>query len=242
MKRTSLKIIFILALTTLHSTAISQELPLNNRNPATIPVPRKGLAARHEGFNATAQKGDIELLFIGDSITEGWTRNKTGARIWTEYYSSIKTANFGIGGDKTENVLWRIQNGNLDGINPKVIVLMIGTNNVKRDTAVNIVEGVTAIVREIRIRTPNSKVLLLAIFPRGENPVEADREKITEINTRIASLDDYRHVYYLDIGQRFLSPDGKISKEIMPDFLHLSTAGYKIWADAMQPKLAELMK
>jgi lysophospholipase L1-like esterase len=209
-------------------------------NPATKPVPRNDWMVQHEGFNARAKKGGVDLLFIGDSITNGWGGN--GKTVWNERFGPLKPANFGIGGDKTEHVLWRLQNGNLDGIQPKVVVLMIGTNNVGRDTAAQIAEGVTAIVKEINTRLPDTKVLLLAVFPRMESPVHPYRAKLAEINATLAKLDDARQVFFLDIGQRFLQPDGTLSKEIMHDFLHLTPAGYQIWADAIQEKLAELMK
>jgi lysophospholipase L1-like esterase len=124
---------------------------------------------------------------------------------------------------------------------------MIGTNNVANDTAEGIAKGVTKIVETIRAKTPNTKILLLAVFPRGENANTPEkpnpgREKLAKVNGIIAKLADNKHIFYLDIGAKFLQPDGSISKEIMPDFLHPSEAGYQIWADAITPKLTELMK
>jgi lysophospholipase L1-like esterase len=140
-------------------------------------------------------------------------------------------------------VLWRITNGVLVGIKPKAFVLMIGTNNAGSDSAEGIASGITKIVETIREKQPQAKILLLAVFPRGEkaspNPV---REKLSQVNETIAKLDDGKNIFYLDIGDKFLEADGSLSKEIMPDFLHLSAAGYQRWADAISPKLAELMK
>lgn len=209
-------------------------------NPATVPTLRNDWLARHEGFNAIAKKGGVDLLFVGDSITDSW-RN-TGKAAWAQRYEPLKAANFGISGDKTEHVLWRLQNGNLDGIQPKVAVVMIGTNNTGRDSAPQIAEGVTAIVKEIRTRCPATKILLLAIFPRTEKADAPIRAKLAEINGLIAQLDDGKGVFFLDIGQKFLEADGTLPKRIMPDALHPNTAGYWIWADAMQDKLAELLK
>jgi lysophospholipase L1-like esterase len=232
----------LLVISSTQSITIAQEIPPTVVNEATIPVRRKGMKGRHESYNAIAQKGGVELLFIGDSITEGWS--KEGAAIWDERYMPLKACNFGIAGETIQNILWRLQNGNLDGIQPKLIVLMAGTNNIpfKNLTPEDIAKGVAAVVQEIRTRTPNSKLLLIGVFPRREQPTDPYRKKITQLNNIISGLDDGRHVFYLDVGQHFLSSDAKISTEIMPDFLHLTTAGYKIWADAMQPKIIELMK
>ena len=209
-------------------------------NPAILPVPRNDWMVQHEGFNARAKKGDVDVVFLGDSITAGWNGN--GKALWAERYAPLKAVNFGIGGDRTQHVLWRVQNGNFDGITPKAVVLMIGTNNTGSDTAPQIAEGVTAIVKEIQARTPSTKILLLAVFPRNEKADNPARVKIGEINAIIAKLDDGKSVFFLDIGPKFLTADGTLTREIMPDLLHLSPAGYKIWADAIQDKLAELLK
>jgi lysophospholipase L1-like esterase len=208
-------------------------------NTAIKPVPREASwLKRHEGFVAQAKEGGVEILFVGDSITDGW-RNRP---LWKERYVPLKAADFGISGDRTEHVLWRLQNGELEGIKPKVIVLMIGTNNARNNSAPEIVEGITAIIKEFRIRLPDSKVLLLGVFPRDGQPNTPNRVKIKEINSSIAKLDDGRHVKYLDIGEKFLEPDGTMSKEVMPDFLHPNDKGYQIWTDAMQEALASLLK
>lgn len=212
-------------------------------NPAATPSPRKGKDGqpeagwmkRHEGFVAIAKKGDVDLLFVGDSITDGWRNQKA----W-KHFESFKPANFGIGGDRTEHVLWRLQNGELDNIKPKAMVLMIGTNNVGANKAEQISEGIEAIVKHVRKTSPDTKILLLAVFPRGEKAEKnAAREKINTINKTIAKLDDGKNVKYLDIGDRFLKDNGALTKDIMPDFLHLSGAGYEIWAQAILPAVTE---
>ncbi len=199
-----------------------------------------GFASSHEKFVKVAQEGTAELVFLGDSITAGWGGKK---EIWNTAFGQYKPANFGIGGDRTQHVLWRITNGELDGIKPKAVVLMIGTNNSGSDSADGIADGIKVIVETIREKQPQAKILLLAVFPRGEkvspNP---GRDKLNQVNSTIAKLDDSKNIHFLDIGSKFLQPDGSLSKDIMPDFLHLSEAGYQIWADAIGPKLVELMK
>ena len=136
-------------------------------NPATAPTPRDAnWVKRHEGFVAIAKKGDVDVLFLGDSITDAW-RNKPAQPTGEKRFGTLKPANFGIGGDRTQHVLWRLNNGELDGIQPKVVVLMIGTNNTGSDPADQIAEGITAIVKTIRDKSPKTKVMLLAVFPRG---------------------------------------------------------------------------
>jgi lysophospholipase L1-like esterase len=216
-------------------------------NTATNPVPLgAGWVRRHEGFVAEAKRGGVDILFMGDSITDFW-RNR-GSNVWNQYYAPQHAANFGISGDRTEHVLWRIDNGELDGIKPKVVVLMIGTNNTGkerngtlRNTISQIIEGVTAVVNDLRTKLPDSKILLLAIFPRG-NIDDFQRGEVAVINTALAKLDDGAHIKFLDIGPKFLEADGTLPRSIMPDLLHPNAHGYQIWADAMNPTLDEMMK
>ncbi|MBY0587284.1 GDSL family lipase [bacterium] len=220
------------------ATGIAQEI-LPGKHPATTPVPREAAwMIMHQSFNERAKKGDVDLLFLGDSITQGWANNET----WKRYYDNRKAVNMGIGGDRTEHVLWRLDHGNVDGISPKVVVLMIGTNNSGGEaySAEQIGDGIVAIVQKLRTKLPETKILLLAIFPRGENP-NPQREKNASASARAAKLADDKHVYFLDIGAYFLDDKGHLAKEIMPDYLHLSPAGYKIWARAIESKLAELL-
>lgn len=201
--------------------------------------PQKGFMDLHQRYVKVAKEGKIDLLFLGDSITFGWNSNKL---IWDKAFGSYNPANFGIGGDRTQHVLWRIENGELDGIKPKVVVLMIGTNNSGPDKPEDTAAGVTKIVKTIQAKVPTAKVLLLAIFPRGDKP-NPGRAKNMEVNKTISKLADGRNVFFMDIGDKFLEPDGvTLTKEIMPDLLHLSPKGYQIWADAISPKLAELMR
>ncbi len=195
---------------------------------------------RHEGFVAIAKKGDVDLLFLGDSITDAW-RGGAAKPTWEKHFAPLKAANFGIGGDRTEHVLWRISNGELEGIKPKLAVLMIGTNNTGSNSAEQIAEGIKAIVAKLGDSSPQTKVLLLGVFPRGPKAGTPVREKIATINKEIAKLDDGKRVKYLDIGSKFTKEEGALTKDIMPDFLHLSARGYEIWGEAIAPTVREMM-
>jgi len=208
------------------------------QTPATLaPVPRTDgwWTKMHEDFLSQAKKGNIDLLFLGDSITQGWGDNAT----WKKHYTPRHAANFGIGGDGTQHVLWRVENGEIDGIKPRVIVMMIGTNN-SGSPADDIAAGVKAIVAQLRKRLPETKILLLGVFPRSQKPDDT-RAKLKNVNEQISKLDDGQKIHYLDIGSTFLEKDDTISAEIMPDFLHLSPKGYERWADAIEPSLKKLL-
>jgi lysophospholipase L1-like esterase len=196
---------------------------------------------RHELFLARRTAGPIGVLFLGDSITEGWGGG--GKAVWDKYYAPLDAANFGIGGDRTEHVLWRIDNGELDGISPKLVVLLIGTNNIGYPAA-EILKADEKIVQEIHDKLPQSKLLILGIFPRADkagSPVLM-QAKIKEVNKGLATLDDGSKTRFLDVGNIFLDADGNIPKEIMKDKLHPTAKGYEIWADAMNPLLTEMLK
>ncbi len=218
--------------------------------PADQPAPKMrngeiepGFKSQHESFLRRGKEGKIGVLFLGDSITAGWTK---APDVWKKAYGSYDPANFGISGDRTQHVLWRIANGELDGIHPKVVVLMIGTNNSGEYTVAQITAADEKIISEIHEKLPDTKVLVLGIFPRGvdpENPaVAALREKLSAVNANLAKLDDGKSTRYLDIGGKFLNADGILRFSIMPDALHPSHKGYEIWAAAMQPLLDEMMK
>jgi beta-glucosidase len=205
-------------------------------NSAIRPVPRN--AAKHDSYVELAKKGDIDLLLVGDSITDLW-RNST--ETYATYFGKYKVGNFAISGDTTQGVLWGLQNGEGTGFQPKAIMMMIGTNNSGANTGAEIAEGNGAIVMELRKDFPNARILLLAIFPRNA-PTSPARKVNADASTIYSKLADNKHVFYMDIGQKFLSPDGSISTEIMADGLHPTAKGYVIWGDAVKDKLAELMK
>jgi lysophospholipase L1-like esterase len=227
--------------------------PDPNSGPSDVAFEKTGrggtadptFVTRHNSFLARGKAGPIGVLFMGDSITEGW-RNTGAADIFTAHYGKYDPANFGIGGDKTQHVLWRIDNGELDGIHPKVVVLMIGTNNIG-DSQEAIYRGVKKIIDETQAKLPDARQLVLGIFPRGHDPATepntvAMRAKITWVNSQLAKLDDGSKIRYLDIGPKFLDPTGILAQPIMRDYLHPTTAGYQIWAESMQPLLDEMMK
>jgi lysophospholipase L1-like esterase len=204
--------------------------------PATRTNPKNWMS-RHEAFVKRAKQGGINILFMGDSITD-FFRNR-GSNVWDKYYAPRQAANFGIGGDRTQHVLWRVEHGELDGIHPKVTVLMIGTNNSNSDSASDIARGIKMIIDEIHARIPETKILLLAIFPRNK-PTDkpGQRETIRQANELIAKYDDGgKTVKFLDISSAFLGPDGKVHADVMSDFLHPTEKGYGIWARAMEPTL-----
>lgn len=180
-----------------------------------------------------------EIVFIGDSITQGW--EKEGREVWQRHYVPHRALSLGFGGDRTENVLWRLQNGEIDGIAPKVAVLMIGTNNSGRDSPDAIAAGIRRLLDEIRQRLPKTKVLLLAIFPRGEKPDDFLRGVNERVNKLIAGYADGRSVHFLDINAALLNPDGTLGKEVMPDLLHPNGKGYAVWHRAMEPVLQSLL-
>ncbi len=213
-------------------------------NTAIVPNLAPGFVEKHTANKAVAAAGDIDVLFMGDSITDFWRNpegNYAGKPVLDKYWGGVKLANFGIAGDTTQGVLYRLQNGEGEGFSPKAIMLMIGTNNTRANSAAEIAEGVGAIVLELQKDFPDAKILLLGIFPRSR-PGDPVRDQIAEINSIIAKLDDGAKVHYLDIGNVFLSADGTIATDVMSDGLHPTTKGYELWAAAVQEPLAALMQ
>ena len=209
-------------------------------NDAIKPVPRDAnWMKRHDSFNARVKQGNVDLLFIGDSITQGW--EGAGKAVWSEKYGKRNAVNLGIGGDRTQHVLWRLDNGNIDGIKPKLAVLMIGTNNSGQNTSEQIAEGITAIVTKLRDKLPETKVLILAVFPRGADGTNKNRMVNEGANQIVAKLADGKNIEYLDIGSKFLDDKGGLSKEVMPDLLHLNPASYQTWADSIEAHVARMM-
>ena len=213
-------------------------------NSAIVPGLAPFFRQKHVANVAVAKEGKAELLLMGDSITDFW-RNERGAfagkRVLDEHFGRWSIANFGIAGDTTQGALYRLQNGEGEGIAPRAVMLMIGTNNTGRNTAEEIAaEGIGAVVLLLRKCFPESKVLLLGVFPRGRanDPV---RQTVSEINKAISRLDDGNKIHYLDIGAKFLNPDVNIPADVMSDALHPSSRGYEIWAEAVETTLSKLM-
>jgi lysophospholipase L1-like esterase len=215
---------------------------------ATYTQTAQRMGSRHEGFVEIAKRGNIDLLLDGDSITDFWAQNDANKAMFDKYFSGYRTANFAISGDTTQGVLWGLKNGEGQGFQPKAIMLMIGTNNsggtnnAGTMTAAEIAEGVGAVVLEMRKDFPDAKILLLAIFPRGV-PGDSVRDKIADVNKIISRLDDRKHVFYLDIGSKFLDDNGFfVPESFRPDNLHPLAKGYDIWGEAVKATIAELMK
>ena len=206
--------------------------------PHWLPRHEKKLAELRQ-LKAAGKKPQV--VFIGDSITEGW--ENAGRTVWQRNYAKYDALALGFGGDHTENVLWRLQHGEVDGIAPKVAVLMIGTNNAgdRNDDPAATAAGIKAIVNDLRSRLPRTKVLLLAVFPREEQPSAYLRRLNDSVNAIIANYADGRHVFFADINARLANADGTLSRDIMPDLLHLNERGYEAWAQGIEPIMKKLM-
>jgi lysophospholipase L1-like esterase len=216
--------------------------PFRVNTAATYTQTTQRMGPRHEGFVERAKQGNIDLLLHGDSITDWWVQNEENKAVFEKYFGSIRTANFAVAGDTTQGVLWGLHNGEGQGFQPKAVMLMIGTNNTGGSTGPEIAAGIGAVILELRTNFPDAKILLLAIFPRGM-PGDAVRDKIAQVNKLIARLDDQKRVFFMDIGSKFLDDKGVFLPEsFRPDNLHPQAKGYDIWGQAVQAKLAELLK
>ncbi len=201
-------------------------------NPCAVPSPRDDWYKMVQDKFTKYGNKHAAIVFDGDSITNRW--ESTGKQVWEQHYAG-NSADFGIEGDRIENVLWRLSKGQVDGVDPKVIVLMIGTNNSSRDSADQIAEGIKAVVADYEKRCPQAHIILMAVFPRSAKPTDNLRQKLVSVNQQIASLDDGKQVSFVDIGPKLLEADGTYSASMAPDFLHPGAKGYEIWSDAIQP-------
>jgi beta-glucosidase len=230
-----------LALLKKYEPLLMLQAPRSN-TAATFTQTLQRQGPRHEGFVERAQQGDIDLLLHGDSITDWWVQGDANKAVFEKYFGDIKTANFAVSGDTTQGVLWGLHNGEGQGFQPKAVMLLIGTNNTSANTGPEVAEGVGAVVLELRRDFPDAKILLLAIVPRSV-PGDPVRDKIAEANRIISRLDDQQHVFYLDIGPKFLDERGVFLPDVFrTDTLHPQAAGYEIWGQAVRPVLDRLMK
>ncbi len=238
-------------------TSADKELLKKYESLLTVQVPRDNPCIRpvgspqnprHQSFMTIATNGDFDVLFLGDSITDLWNveadpqGNPGGKRVFNKYFGDVKVANFGISGDTTQGVLWRLQNGEGKAHKPKAVMLMIGTNNTGGSSGPEIAEGIGAIVLELRKDFPDAKIMLLAIFPRGSGPNDPNRRKCEEANRIIAKLDDQKHVFFTNINSRFLNESGGLIGFRTTDNLHPVEEGYEIWASAVAPTLKSWIK
>jgi len=198
------------------------------------------MRANSNTAKALAQAATIDLVFDGDSITDFW--QKAGLKVWTAAFSKYHPFDFGISGDTTQNLLWRLAHGQAKGLHPKVILLMIGTNDMKyTSTPQEIADGVKEIIHQYQQICPEAVIILQAIFPRAATPTDPYRLKVNATNPLLAKLADGSKVVYTDFGAKFLADDGTMSKDIMRDFLHPTAKGYQIWADAITPLLEKYL-
>ncbi len=197
---------------------------------------------RHEAkLKEKATMDRVDLLMVGDSITHGWEDG--GKASWDNYYAKRNALNIGFSGDRTEHVVWRLQNGAVEGISPKLAVIMIGTNNTghRQDRPAYTAAGIQMIIDELQNRLPETKILLLAVFPRGATFDDPLRKINRGVNGIISQFADDERVFFLDINDKFLTDDGELPKSVMPDLLHPNAEGYAIWADAMEKSIMTLM-
>lgn len=224
--------------------ALPTLIPAFDRTPAAVvPVPQteSWWTTRHERTLARIRQGGIDLLMIGDSITQGWSDE--GRLVWDTYYGHRRAVNLGFSTDCTEHVLWRLNHGEIDGIAPKLAVVMIGTNNtgVRRDPPEETAAGIRAILSTLRTRLPDARILLLGVFPRSASADAPLRRLNVTINNLIHTYADNQRIFFLDLSQHFLDDQGRLSQNLMPDYLHPNEHGYQVWADGMEDMLKRLL-
>ena len=216
--------------------------------PADRPAPRadRNSQVAHEQLVEKARQGGIDVYFIGDSITRRWgaTDYPEFLAHWKKNFHGWNAANFGWGADLTQHMLWRLENGELDGVNPKVIVILAGTNNVGRDPGddakvADITRGIRALIDTCRTKAPRATIVLTAIFPRNDNPAVVPT--IKRINENIARFADGKTIRFLNVNDKLADANGTLVEGVTVDRLHLSVKGYQIWADSLRPILTELL-
>lgn len=202
---------------------------------------------RHQQVLDEIKKKPVDMIFIGDSITHYFggppkARYIRGGKTWQKYYGHRNAVNMGFGWDRTQHMLWRLDHGEIDGISPKVAVVMAGTNNVLwgDGSADDIFEGVKAIIKRIQTKSPKTKILLVGVLPFSKNPKDKRRNKIKAVNAKLAGLADNKQLFFIDVGHLFLKQDDSVSKELMGDYLHPNSNGYAVYAKAIEPMVAKL--
>ncbi len=243
--QTANRMVAILFAMALFSTTILAQAP------ADQPTERTDANSKvaHEQMVANLKKGRIDVYFCGDSITRRWraTDYPQFLENWNKNFFGWNAANYGWGADAIQNILWRMQNGELDGVNPKVIVLLAGTNNVgtfpaSDDKVANITKGIKALVDTMRVKAPKATIILMGILPRNDGPKPtALVASINKINENIEKMTDGKTIRYLNINDKLVDKEGKVLEGVTVDRLHLSLKGYQIWADALRPMLTELL-
>ncbi len=216
--------------------ALRRQYDVNNSVIPTQRMVEEWWRARwQQKLKETRAGRDCPLIFLGDSITQGWEEN--GKAVWEKHFAPVQALNLGFSGDRTEHLLWRIKYGGLDALHPRAAIMLIGTNNTGhlQRPAEETAAGIRAVIGEFQKQLPRTPLVLLAIFPRGEHPDDPLRRRNDEINDRIRLLADGARVIWMDLCEGFLRPDKTLSREIMPDYLHLSPAGYELWSRGLEP-------
>ena len=244
MRRSLVSIVLLLASvlsSTLHAQKTDEPIKAVTPEVQTAAWAQQWWGPRHEQkLKEREERDQIDLLMIGDSITHSWESG--GKKTWDEFYAKRNAFNLGFSGDRTEQVIWRLQHGEIKGLTPKLAVIMIGTNNTghRQDKPEHTAAGIKAILKELHKQTPKTKCLLLAIFPRGKDVNDPLRKINDATNKIIKGFADNKRVFFLDINATFLEDDGSLPKSIMPDLLHPKEQGYRMWAEAMEPTVKKL--
>ena len=238
------RVLIAAALTAATVFAQPTTVPATRPDSTVVGRPQSGKMARrflelHGQYVERARQGNVDVVFLGDSITQKW---RDAPDIWKQRFEPIKAVNFGVMGNVIQHVLWRVEHGELDGISPKVVVLLIGTNNANGKDSAPIVVGIRHLIDVIHGKCPRTKVLLLAIFPRDKAGEANQTRVINEVNPELAKLDDGSSIRFLNINDKFQNADGTLKAELFADRLHPNPAGYQVWADAMTPLLTEMLK
>ncbi len=225
------------------------EVPADGSKIPTTPVPGfypdqpAAWMQFHEANVRRVKEGDIEVVFLGDSITQGWT--SVGREAWEKNFAPLKAVNFGLGGDKTSNILWRLNHGTLDGIKPRVVVLMVGLNNLwsGESSGEAIVDGIRANVEKIKSKAPDAKILVLGVLPIGPDPAGLDRARAAYINRLASGIGDGAGVRFVDVSEKFVSGKGGLTEGLYAaDSVHLTAKGYEVLAKEVLPWVTELSK
>ena len=202
-------------------------------------VPENREIPRYQAINARARQGNVDLIFLGDSITQAW--ETIGIDEWIKRYEPRHAMNAGCSADRTQHMLWRLDHGNIENLTPKLVVLLIGTNNLGHNPPAAISRGIKAIVEKLRTKLPSTKILIMGVFPRGKLADDPLRAQTTAVNAHTGNFDDGDMVHFLDIGDPLLTPDGMLNSELVFDGIHLSSNGYEVWGSAIESKVAELL-
>jgi lysophospholipase L1-like esterase len=222
-------------------------------NTALVPVPKLEEDCydwweRHEQVLKLKDAVNPEIVLIGDSLTHFWggepqSAIANGPKAWEDLFSRYRVLNLGFGWDRTQNVLWRLEHGELSGLSPKMVIVNIGTNNTsetvnaRSNTPDELKEAIREIFARIRIAAPQANLVLMAVFPCEEKPEHPRRKLIAAINERYAAFAAEEDITFVDIGPKLLQPDGTLTRETAPDFCHLTEQGYQVWTHALRPLL-----